>query len=108
MILDAWFGFQPPEVLAEGLARAGVAEAAEIWCEAPPETIGARYLARVGDRPAGHPGAEYVPELIALAARAAPTGRAPVLRVDTTHPLDAGALTGWLGGLWPDADGRWQ
>ena len=85
MIIDAWFGFQPAEMLSEGLLRAGVAETAEIWCHAPPETIGERYGARVGERPAGHPGAGYVPELIALAARAQPMAQGPVFR-GRDHP----------------------
>lgn len=96
-IVDAWFGFQPLPVLDDGLDRAGVTAVAELWCTAPPETIGARYLARVPTRAAGHPGAEYVPELIDLAARAAPTGRAPRLDIDTTYPLDLARLTTWLG-----------
>ncbi|MDZ4136014.1 MAG: ROK family protein, partial [Paracoccaceae bacterium] len=36
VIVDAWFGFQPPAVLTEGLTRAGIAEVAELWCHAPP------------------------------------------------------------------------
>jgi glucokinase len=102
-IVDAWFGFQPPEVLEAGLARAGVSATLELWCAAPPNTIGARYAARVDSRAPGHPGHEYVPELIALAAGARPTGRGPVLEVDTTTPPDAARLTGWIAGHWPDA-----
>jgi len=98
-IVDAWFGFQPLEVLAQGLARAGVTDLAEVWCHAPPETVGARYAARLGQRPAGHPGADYVPELVALAGRAAPTGLAPCHDIDTTRPLDLPALADWLQGL---------
>lgn len=100
VIVDAWFGFQPPEVLADGIARAGISEVAEIWCHAPPEVVGARYGARVDSRPPGHPGAEYVPELIALAERAQPAGRGPVFPVDTTAQLDIGAVTRWLQSIW--------
>lgn len=96
VLIDAWFGFQPTEVLTEGLARAGVTEVAEVWCHAPPDTIGARYAARLGSRPAGHPGAEYVPELIALAHRARPTGVAPRFDLDTTQPPDLAALRRFL------------
>ena len=53
--------------------------------------------ARVGTRGPGHPGADYVPELIALAGRARPTGRAPVLEVETVGPVDLGEMTEWLG-----------
>lgn len=101
-IIDAWLGFQPAEVLAAGLARAGVAETIELWCEAPPEAIGARYAARVGQRPPGHPGSDYVPELVALAARAGPIGRGPVLRVDTTRALSGPDLARRIAGHWGD------
>ncbi len=102
VIVDAWFGFQPPDLLESHLAQAGVADTLEIWCTAPPDIIGARYAARVGTRLAGHPGLEYVPELAALAASAAPNGRGPVLTVDTTMPVDAVAITAWIARHWPD------
>jgi glucokinase len=95
-LIDAWFGFQPVDVLAEGLARAGVTSVAEVWCHAPPETVGARYLSRLHARPAGHPGADYVPELVTLAARAQPTGLAPKFDLDTTRPPDLSALRRFL------------
>jgi len=96
VIIDAWFGFQPLETLQDHIARAGLTEIAEIWCHAPPDVIGARYAARLGSRPAGHPGAEYVPELIALAQRATPTGLALRLDVDTTQAIDTPKLLNWL------------
>ncbi|KTQ97265.1 transcriptional regulator [Aureimonas ureilytica] len=95
-ILDAWFGFQPRDFLDPLLADAGVGSVVELWCSAPPETIGARYAARVADRPVGHPGLDYVPELIALAARARPLDLGPRLDVDTTTALDAARLKGWV------------
>jgi glucokinase len=95
-VIDAWFGFQPVETLIDGLARSGVTDIAEVWCHAPPETVGERYQARLAMRPAGHPGADYVPELTALARRARPTGLAPCFDVETTVPLDLPALKGWL------------
>jgi len=94
VIVDAWFGFQPPEILRSHIARAGLERVAEIWCHAPPETIGERYAARVGERDAGHLGLSYVPELIALAQRAAPLGGFPMKRIDTTQPTPD--LTAWL------------
>jgi glucokinase len=95
-IMDAWFGFQPDTVLDEGLIRAGVTQIQEIWCAVPPEVAGARYGARVADRPAGHPGLDYVPELTALVERAHPMARGPVIRIDTTTPLDLPRLMAWL------------
>jgi glucokinase len=95
-VVDAWFGFQPPEVLRDHLARAGVGKVAEIWCHAPAETIGERYRARLGQRHAGHLGETYVPELIELAGRARPLGNFPLFEVDTTSPLHMAALDMWL------------
>ncbi len=92
LILDAWFGFQPPEFLAGLIDAVGPAAIAEIWCSAPPETIGARYAARVASRPHGHPGMDYVPELIALAARAEPSRFGPVVETETTAEIDFATL----------------
>lgn len=96
-IMDAWFGFQPRELLAELVAKSEVDAIAEVWCAAPPEVIGARYGARAGKRLPGHPGADYVPELIALAARAEPTRFGPVIEVDTTNQINIGKLTRRVG-----------
>jgi glucokinase len=101
VIVDAWFGFQPSEVLEAGLSRAGIGETLELWCHAPPETIGARYADRVGTRPAGHPGIDYVPELIALAGRARPLAGGPVREIDTTRPLDLPGLLAWVAERFP-------
>ena len=94
-VLDAWFGFQPKNMLVEGLARAGVT-ATELFCHAPPEEIGARYGARVTGRAPGHPGLDFVPELVELAGRAAPMEVGPELKVDTTGPLDLNLVMAWL------------
>ena len=96
MIIDAWFGFQPGQILTQGLISAGITDTAELWCHAPPEITGARYAARTSDRPAGHPGADYVPELIALAAKAQPMAIGPLRPIDTTITLDLTALLNWL------------
>lgn len=95
-VIDAWFGFQPLEVLLDHLGRAGIGTAVEIWCSAPPETITARYAERIAARGPGHPGADYLPELAALAASARPFGRFPCLKIETHRPLDQDALLDWL------------
>jgi glucokinase len=95
-VLDAWFGFQPLDRLTQGLASAEIGRVAEIWCGAPPEEIGRRYAARVPFRGPGHPGLDYVPELVELAAAAKPTGLAPVRVVDTTQHLDPKGLALWV------------
>jgi glucokinase len=104
VIIDAWFGFQPVDALNTGLAIAGITDAVEVWCHAPPEVIGARYSARIESRPAGHPGLDYVPELMALAERARPIGTFPCIDVQTNDRPDAaelvkkiGAAPGWTG-----------
>jgi glucokinase len=98
VIAEAWFGFQPTDVLERHLTHAGIGEAVQLWCHAPPEVIGERYGLRVPLRPPQHPGLDYVPELIALAERAVPLAQFPVLAVDTTKPLDMAAVVVFLRG----------
>jgi glucokinase len=43
--------------------------------------VGARYAERAERRRDGHPGAEYVPELLELARRAKPLGGFPLIEV---------------------------
>ena len=95
-IIDAWFGFQPEEVLRAHLARAGVTDVAQLWCAAPPEVVGARYLARLGVRASGHLGAEYAPELVALASRAQPLDGFQTLALDTSGPVDLSPAAEWV------------
>jgi glucokinase len=94
-IIDAWFGFQPMDLLQDYIAMAGIGPIAEVWCHAPGAVLAERYSARLDERPAGHPGASYIPELIELAARAEPTGLAPLYRSDTTMPASYDAIAAW-------------
>ncbi|TPM10159.1 ROK family protein [Mesorhizobium sp. B2-3-11] len=95
-IVDAWFGFQPRQVLEDHLRKAGVEHTVEIWCHAPGEVLAERYGARLGQRLPGHPGADYIPELVELAKRAEPLRRGPLFEVDTTQPIDFDAIAAWL------------
>ncbi len=95
-VIDAWFGFQPVDVLQEHLVRAGTCAVAEIWCNAPAEIIGERYLARLAQRHGGHLGKDYAPELIALAKVAKPLGTFPLLTVDTTQAIDLPPVLAFL------------
>lgn len=97
VIVDAWFGFQPAEILERHLERAGVTQTAELWCHAPSDVLVERFTARLGERHPGHPGAAFVPELIALEQRARPTARGAIHDVDTSKPVDFDAITAWLG-----------
>lgn len=95
-VVDAWFGVVTRARLDALIARAGVGTVAEIWCEAPGAVLAARYRARADGRHAGHPGPEYAEELAARAATVAPLGLGPLLRVDTTAPLDEAALAAFV------------
>lgn len=95
-VVDAWFGFQPKELLEELIAKGEVSEIVEIWCSAPPQLIADRYRARAGARLPGHPGAEYADELAILAAKAEPMALGPVLRVDTAQPAERGTILGFV------------
>ena len=96
VVVDAWFGFQPLDVLQDHLARAGITQAVEIWCHAPGDVLGERYRARIEQRHSGHLGVSYIPELVELAKRAQPLGRFPLFDVNTTRPLDMPAVAAWL------------
>ncbi len=97
IVLDAWFGFQPGQVLASHLVKAGAAQVVQVWCHAPAGVIGQRYQARVGQRSGGHLGLEYVPELMLLAARAVPMPGYPCYSADTSGPFDLDGFIGWFG-----------
>ena len=96
VVIDAWFGFQPIDVLERHLSTAGLSRVVELWCHAPAAVVAERYVARASTRSAGHPGPDYVPELLALHARATPTGRAPVLSIETTQELPTDQIVSWI------------
>jgi glucokinase len=91
-IVDAWFGFEPVEVVEGHLRAAGIRRTVEIWCHAPAEMIVERYAARLDERHPGHPGADYLAEIPALAARARPLGLGPLFDLDTSKTVDAASL----------------
>ncbi|MGO4744982.1 AAA family ATPase [Serratia quinivorans] len=95
-VIDAWFGFQPRDQLRQYLHEAGVTQVLEVWNQISGELAAERYAARTGQRPQGHPGTEYLPELRALAARAMPMALGPVLRIEQAQPLDIGRVNHWL------------
>jgi len=87
--IDAWHGFQPPQVLRGHLDRAGVARVVEVWVAVAPALAAERYRTRAAHRAAGHPPASYADELRDLAARARPMGLGPVIEVDGDGAPDA-------------------
>lgn len=94
-LIDAWFGFQPREVLLQGLQQAGVTRALELWLAIAPDEAVARYQARLSQRRPGHPGAEYLPELRRLAEQAQPMAVGPVFTLNACAP-DEAAASAWL------------
>jgi predicted kinase len=95
IVMDAWFGFQPEDILKSHLALAGQPSVFQVWCHAPPEIIGERYAARVSGRSGGHLGLDYVPELTALAERAKPLKNYPAYETDTTQAFDIQGFMRW-------------
>ncbi len=96
-VIDAWFGFQPREILQDFLANAAVFRPIEIWCHAPSAVIKERFESRLNHRHAGHPGESYIPELIALVDRANPMNLGSKYDVDTSVPLEWDKLLDWVG-----------
>jgi glucokinase len=98
LIIDIWFNFPPYDWVLEGLSKAGITRFVEVWCHAKGEELSTRYLSRVGLRHEGHPGKEYIPELLDVAARAHPINLSDVFRVDTTYPdqVDKQGITAWV------------
>jgi predicted kinase len=107
-VIDAWYGFQPRELLRQYLREAGVTQVLEVWNQISAKLAAERYASRLGQRSAGHPGAEYLPELRALAERAMPMAIGPVIRVDQALPLEIDRLVDWLvqHGVGAKADGN--
>ncbi|MFS2222203.1 AAA family ATPase [Pantoea sp. B65] len=81
-IMDAWFGFRERSVLADYLAMCGCQTVIEIWNKVSPALVAERYQHRCGCRVKGHPGEEYIPELILLAEKAQPMEFGEVYTVD--------------------------
>ena len=94
VVVDAWFGFQPVEVLRDHLRHADIGGVVEVWCHAPPDSIAQRYAERCLSRSAGHLGLDYVPELRELAGKALPLRLGALVDADTSTPIDFDALAG--------------
>ncbi|WP_412744739.1 AAA family ATPase [Krasilnikovia sp. MM14-A1004] len=92
VVVDSWW-FRPRdlEYARAGVLRAGAAAVVEVWCDVPPELARARYVAR--RRAAVHADAQRLAtDWADWAARAEPLALGPVLRVNTSRPVDLPAL----------------
>lgn len=96
LILDAWFGFRETAVLQDYLASCGIHHTLEIWNAISSERVAARYQARVNERIKGHPGNEYLPELISLAHQAKPMCIGKCYTVDQDKEINHQELIQWI------------
>ncbi|ATA19568.1 hypothetical protein EDC48_12088 [Gibbsiella quercinecans] len=95
-ILDAWFGFREKSVLADYLELCGAKKTIEIWNKISPERVADRYKSRCTRRVKGHPGEEYIPELMRLAHKAQPMGIGDIYTVDQDAEIDNEGLILWV------------
>jgi glucokinase len=83
-----------------GLARAGVDKPVEVWCDVPVSVARSRFEARA---PRRHPihGQQHglADDWDRRASLARPLALGPVIHVDTTGPVDVGALAAEIGQL---------
>ncbi|MFI9556080.1 AAA family ATPase [Nonomuraea endophytica] len=79
-------------VVVDGLRRAGVGDAQEVWCDVPADLALRRYRTRVGRHPI-HLDSRVDDELWSHWVRQAePLALGPVHRVDTAGPVDVAGL----------------
>lgn len=95
-ILDAWFGFREKGILATYLENAGCKKPVEIWNRITPDNVAERYKQRCGCRLKGHPGEEYIPELIRLAETAKPMAFGEVYHYDQNNGGNNADLIAWV------------
>ncbi len=79
-------------LVARGLALASVARPVEVWCSVPPEVAWQRYVERWPSVHPIHGELMTEDEWAAMVVHGEPLGLGPVLRVDTTRPVDIAAL----------------
>lgn len=95
-VLDAWFGFRDRSVLEEYLAMAGCHNVIEVWNKISAANVSKRYKSRCTCRVKGHPGEEYIPELIMLAENARPMALSDVYTVDQDNTVNDHNLMTWI------------
>jgi predicted kinase len=93
VVLDSWW-FRPRdlEFARRGLERTGATALAEVWCDVPAAVARTRVLARQRPDHIYHDADRLAVEWPRWAAEAEPLALGPVIRVDTTAPVDLGAL----------------
>lgn len=92
VVVESWW-FRPRDLrFAEAELRSvGAARAVEVWCDVPADIAKGRFAARI--RSALHDDARrLVEDWDDWAARAEPLALTPVLKVDTSRPIDLDSL----------------
>lgn len=95
-VMDAWFGFREKSVLSDYLELCGVKKTLEVWNNISPELVAKRYKQRCSARVKGHPGEEYISELIILAEKAQPMGIGDIYTVDQDKGVNNEDLISWV------------
>ncbi|AGZ45966.1 AAA family ATPase [Actinoplanes friuliensis] len=92
-VVDSWW-FRPRDLdhARTGITRTGATATVEVWCDVPPELARARFIAR--KRPGVHADTERLAtQWAGWATQAEPLALGPVLRIDTSRPVDIPALS---------------
>ncbi|MCL6353113.1 AAA family ATPase [Pectobacterium polaris] len=96
LVLDAWFGFRERSVLQDYLTSCGIHHTLEIWNAISSDRVAERYQARINERIKGHPGDEYLPELMSLAHQAQPMRIGKCYTVDQDKEINHQELIQWI------------
>lgn len=93
VVVESWW-FRPRDLdhALHGLATAGADAVVEVWCDVPADVARRRVEARSGRHPVHAEGRKTATDWAAWSAGAAPLALGPVVRQDTTGPVDVAAL----------------
>jgi predicted kinase len=91
---SSWRADVRPLVRA-GLAKAGVTDVVEVWCEAPASLLRERYEQRWATQHPVHGAPLSEQEWEQVFAHAEPLALGPVHRLDTSVPVDVPAVADW-------------
>ncbi|MEL7975726.1 AAA family ATPase [Isoptericola sp. F-RaC21] len=102
VVVESWW-FRPRDLdhALRGLATAGADAVVEVWCDVPPDVARRRFEARAATRHPVHADGRGTArgrdrdqdgDWAAWSARGAPLALGPVVRLDTTGPVDVDAL----------------
>ena len=91
-VIDSWMVTDLRPVVSRGLRSAQCARMVELWCRAPDEMMRRRYAERSPLRHAGHFDHLMQQTWEQWLQSGEPLGLGPVVDVDTTVPVEVGAL----------------